>query len=91
MHIPLTIKRQLRMQYLLRNTAAALLVLMVPTIAVASSWSPTLLVNTEAFQTIDDGDGSSNIELRFGATGSGLILNVTENQFEFDTDRKSVV
>ncbi|MBT4119290.1 MAG: hypothetical protein HOG89_04645 [Candidatus Peribacter sp.] len=86
MHIPLTIKRQLRMQYLLRNTAAALLVLMVPTIAVASSWSPTLLVNTEAFQTIDDGDGSSNIELRFGATGSGLILNVTENQFEFDTD-----
>ncbi|MAE68583.1 MAG: hypothetical protein QF793_01140 [Candidatus Peribacteraceae bacterium] len=80
------IKRQIRMQYLLRNTAAALLVLMIPTIAVASSWSPTLLVNTEAFTTIDDGDGSSNIELRFGATGSGLILNVTDNQFEFDTD-----
>ncbi len=73
------------MQYLLRNTAAALLVLMIPTIAVASSWSPTLLVNTEAFTTIDDGDGSTDIELRFGATGSGLILNVTDNQFEFDT------
>jgi len=77
-------KQQLRKEYLLRNTAAVLIVLMVPTIAHASSWNPTLLVNTEAFTTIDDGDGSSNIEMRFGSTGSGLILNVTDNQFEFD-------
>lgn len=77
-------RQQLRKEYLLRNTAAVLIVLMVPTIAHASSWNPTLLVNTEAFTTIDDGDGSSNIEMRFGGTGSGLILNVTDNQFEFD-------
>lgn len=32
----------------------------------ASSWNPTLLVNTEAFQTIDSGDGSSDVEFRFG-------------------------
>ncbi len=86
MNLLLTIKRQIGMQYLLRNTAAALIVLMVPSIALASSWSPTLLVNTEAFQTIDDGDGSTNIELRFGTTGSGLILNVSEEQFEFDAN-----
>ncbi|MDA0376340.1 MAG: hypothetical protein O3A80_03460 [bacterium] len=78
-------RQQLRKEYLLRNTAAVLIVLMVPTIAHASSWNPTLLVNTEAFTTIDDGDGSSNIEMRFGGTGSGLILNVTDNQFEFDS------
>jgi hypothetical protein len=86
MNLLLTIKRQIGMQYLLRNTATALIVLMVPSIALASSWSPTLLVNTEAFQTIDDGDGSTNIELRFGTTGSGLILNVSEEQFEFDAN-----
>lgn len=34
----------------------------------ASSWSPTLLVNTEAFQVIDDSDAAANLALRFGAT-----------------------
>ena len=60
-------------------------VIFLPTAVVASSWSPTLLVNTEAFQSIDQGDGNTNIELRFGNTGSGLILNKTANQFEFDS------
>jgi len=47
-----------------------------------SSWSPTLLVNTEAFQTIDDGDGSSNIELRFG-TSTQTIKFLTTGRFQF--------
>lgn len=55
-----------------------------PSRAFASSWSPTLLVNTEAFQVIDDGDGSTDIELRFGTTGNELKFNVTTNLFEFD-------
>lgn len=85
MNIHPSLRRQFTTQNLLRNTVAALLVGMVPTIALASSWSPTLLVNTEAFQTIDKGDGSSNIELRFGDTGSGLQLNVNTGNFEFDS------
>ena len=56
-----------------------------PNVVVASSWSPTLLVNTEAFQTIDDGDGSTDIELRFGTSGNELKYNVTTGLFEFDT------
>jgi cytoskeletal protein CcmA (bactofilin family) len=34
----------------------------------ASSWNPTLLVNTESFETLDEGDGTTNIEMRFGQT-----------------------
>lgn len=50
----------------------------------ASSWSPTLLVNTEAFQTIDVGDGSSNIELRFGESSNRrLFYDVTAGKFTF--------
>lgn len=55
-----------------KATATILLLVMgvcLPGIAVAaSSWSPTLLVNTESFQTLDEGDGTTNIELRFGQT-----------------------
>jgi len=69
---------------LLRNTTVALIVCMIPSVAAASSWSPTLLVNTEAFQAIDDGDGASDIELRFGTSGKELRWNVTDTQFEFD-------
>ena len=69
---------------LLRNTTVALIVCMIPSVAAASSWSPTLLVNTEAFQAIDDGDGASDIELRFGTSGKELRWNVTDSQFEFD-------
>lgn len=84
MKLPSYIAAQFKPETLLRNTAAALILCMVPTIALASSWSPTLLVNTEAFQSIDDGDGSTDIELRFGTTGQELRWNVTESQFEFD-------
>ncbi|MCA9370804.1 MAG: hypothetical protein KC680_02480, partial [Candidatus Peregrinibacteria bacterium] len=84
MNISARARQQFTTQRLLRNTAALLIVFLVPSIALASSWSPTLLVNTEAFQSIDDGDGASDIELRFGTTGKELRWNVTTSQFEFD-------
>lgn len=53
----------------------------------ASSWSPTLLVNTESFQTIDDGDGTTNLELRFGASLNEKILwNRAKGSFQFTDD-----
>jgi hypothetical protein len=39
-------------------------------------------VNTEAFQTIDAGDGASNIELRFG-TSTQTLKFLTTGQFQF--------
>ncbi|PIR49125.1 hypothetical protein COU80_00020 [Candidatus Peregrinibacteria bacterium CG10_big_fil_rev_8_21_14_0_10_55_24] len=50
----------------------------------ASSWNPTLLVNTESFNSIDDGDGTTDIELRFGDTGNlRLFWDVSDSHFEF--------
>ncbi len=50
----------------------------------ASSWSPTLLVNTESFQIIDDGDGTTSIDLRFGTSGKALKWNPTEATFQMN-------
>jgi predicted acyltransferase (DUF342 family) len=47
-----------------------------------SSWNPTLLVNTESFQMIDRGDGTTDIELRFGLT-TQFIKFLTSNKFQF--------
>jgi len=47
-----------------------------------SSWNPTLLVNTESFQMIDRGDGTTDIELRFGLT-TQFIKFLTTNKFQF--------
>jgi len=50
----------------------------------ASSWNPTLLVNTESFSTIDDGDGTTNIELRFGDDlNEKMTFNRSAWRFEF--------
>jgi cytoskeletal protein CcmA (bactofilin family) len=50
----------------------------------ASSWNPTLLVNTESFQVIDEGDGSSNIEIRFGQTlNEKIYYDRGNNRFQF--------
>ncbi|MBU0766239.1 hypothetical protein KKF55_00420 [Patescibacteria group bacterium] len=52
-----------------------------------SSWNPTLLVNTESFSAIDDGDGTTDIELRFGTTiDERLKWNFNANRFEFTRD-----
>jgi hypothetical protein len=55
--------------------------------AAASSWNPALLVNTEAFQTIDDTDASANVMLQFGDTLSKtLTYNRALSRFEFNDD-----
>lgn len=48
-----------------------------------SSWNPTLLVNTESFQQIDSGDGTTDIELRFGSTANTLKYLNTAQKFQF--------
>ncbi len=54
--------------------------------AAASSWSPTLLVNTEAFQVIDD-SSSANLVLKFGATvNKTLTYDRTATAFRFNDD-----
>jgi hypothetical protein len=52
-----------------------------------SSWNPTLLVNTESFETIDAGSGNTDIELRFGdATNEKLYWDYTNSVFRFTDD-----
>jgi len=64
-----------------------LVVSALPKKAAASAWDPTLLVNTEAFQIIDDGDGSSNIYLQFGDTANEkLTWDRLGSDFEFSDD-----
>lgn len=51
----------------------------------ASSWSPTLLANTEAFQVIDDTDSTANVYIQFGATlAKKLTYDRTETTFKFN-------
>ena len=49
--------------------------------ALQPTWDPTLLVNTEAFFAIDDGDGTTNIELQFGSSANSLIYDVGSSLF----------
>ncbi|MBI5156278.1 hypothetical protein HZA45_03335, partial [Candidatus Peregrinibacteria bacterium] len=50
----------------------------------ASSWNPTMLVNTESFNTIDEGDSTTNIEIRFGQSlNEKLFYDRTTSRFTF--------
>lgn len=72
----------------LRFTAAVTAVVTVLTFGVTqtahavSTWNPTMLVNTESFQEIDAGDGTTAVELRFGASTKTLKF-LTTNRFQF--------
>src|SRR3989344_84694 len=50
---------------LVSSTAAGVF---APYRAIASTWKPTVFVNTEAFQIIDEGDSTTDVEVRFGDT-----------------------
>src|SRR3989344_1959449 len=53
----------------------------------SSTWNPTLLVNTEAFQVIHEGDSTTNIDLRFGDTvNEKLYWDRTNSEFRFSDD-----
>ena len=67
---------QMRLMHFLREqkktlAGAAIMAVLLggfPQIVEASTWNPTLLVNTESFQIIDEGDSTTDIELKFGYT-----------------------
>ena len=84
MHTTVVPRSVRRLARILGVTLVAVLTLgVLPESASAlSSWSPTLLVNTESFQTIDSGDGTTNIELRFGGT-SNVLRYLTTGKFQF--------
>ncbi len=62
-----------------------LLILLSHPLAVeaVSSWNPTLIVNTESFEQIDAGDGTTSVDLRFGTSSSTLTL-LTSGKFRFN-------
>ncbi len=63
---------------------AVVAMLITETALAASSWKPTLLVNTESFQTIDEGDSTTNIVIRFGQTLLETItFDRTLSRFQF--------
>jgi hypothetical protein len=54
---------------------------------IASSWNPLVLVNTEAFQTIDEGDSTTDVILRFGDTlNKTITFDRTNTRFDFNDD-----
>ncbi len=56
-------------------------------LAEASSWNPAILVNTQAFQVIDDSDTGSDVSIKFGDTISkSLIYERALTRFKFDDD-----
>ncbi|MBI3331953.1 hypothetical protein HYZ99_03265 [Candidatus Peregrinibacteria bacterium] len=91
MHTP---KRTVAFLLKKRMTSAALalfvsgLLASVPrALAATSAWSPTLLVNTESFQTIDEGDSTTDVELRFGGTlNEKIYWDRTNAEFRFTDD-----
>jgi len=71
---------------LITRIVAVLLLLELPAHAIAatSTFGPTVLVNTESFQTIDEGDSTTNIEVRFGNTlKEKIIYDRTNLRFQF--------
>ena len=66
--------------------AVVILVFLWPSPLIASSWQPTLLINTESFQTIDDSD-TGNIELRFGdIVNESVYWDRTPGRFRMSDD-----
>lgn len=62
-------------------------VTLVPTAYSASSFRPTIFVNTEAFLAIDDDDTTADVVLRFGDTlAKTLSFNRSLDRFEFNDD-----
>ena len=61
--------------------------LLAPTSLIASAWNPTLLVNTEAFQIVHEGDSTTDAELRFGDTlNEKIYWDRTNAEFRFSDD-----
>ncbi len=49
----------------------------------ASTFNPTVIVNTESFEQVDDGDSTTDVELRFGADATQRVLyDKTNSRFK---------
>ena len=72
-------------QRLKRASIPVLVLLMLADtpLGLASSWSPALIVNTESFQQIDPGTGTTTVDIQFGASTKTLKL-LTTNIFQFN-------
>lgn len=72
------------------SALAVVLTAVLPgTALAASSWNPTLLVNTESFQTVDEGDGTTSIEIRFGQSlNEKIFYDRTNSRFVFSRSLK---
>jgi|GEM_PF-1902381 len=69
------------------NITFFLLIALPQVVGAASSWAPTLLVNTEAFQVIDDTDSTADLYLQFGGTlNKRLTYDRTIGTFIFNDD-----
>src|SRR3989344_5374149 len=72
--------------FLSLSLSLSLFALLFPLHIAASSWNPTLLVNTEAFSVIDDSDSTANIVLQFGdSVAQTLTYDRTAAHFQFST------
>ena len=58
----------------------------------ASTWNPTMLVNTEAFQIVDEGDASTDVELRFGdVIDERLYWDISAGRFRISDDLTQLI
>lgn len=58
----------------------------IPIASAVTTGRPMLLVNTEAFQTIDAGDQVTNVELQFGTTAEKIIWDIVQSRFDVSDD-----
>jgi hypothetical protein len=84
---------KIRLRPLLQLASCALIFVLAlavkPLQSYGSSWGPTFLVNTEAFQTIDDSDTASNVVLRFGdGLREQILYDRTNLRFAFSRSVK---
>ena len=87
MNKPNTYKRRLSI-LLIAGLVVSFVTMHVESVeAATSAWNPTLLVNTESFQTVDEGDSTTDVEIRFGGTlNEKLYWNRSPARFEFTDD-----
>jgi hypothetical protein len=90
MHTKINEHRAARMRVVASLVALTMLLVSLPwKVSAVSAWNPTLLVNTESFQVVDEGDGTTSIEIRFGGTlNEKLFYDRSNSRFAFTRSLK---
>lgn len=76
----------------MRNSILCILsaLLFLQTSSVFAQGTPAFLVNTESIHTIDDGDATTDIVLKFGdALDKNIVYELSTTKFNFDDDIKA--